>query len=95
MITGDGKGKTTIALGTVSRALGQSLKCSVIRFVKEKPASYGEYGIFSAIGVDRENHGRGFLWNLKNTESMKAVCAKVWESFSKASGHKTVKGLKF
>jgi len=42
IFTGNGKGKTTAALGTVIRAAGHGLKISVIFFIKGDYA-YGEY----------------------------------------------------
>ena len=34
IFTGDGKGKTSAAFGTVFRALGHGMKCKVIQFIK-------------------------------------------------------------
>lgn len=55
--TGDGKGKTTAALGTVLRASGQGLKVCIIFFMKgEFP--YGEYNALSRLpDVTMENFG--------------------------------------
>ena len=48
VFTGDGKGKTTAALGTVIRALGQGLRVCVIFFMKgDYP--YGERKILSGL----------------------------------------------
>jgi len=48
IFTGDGKGKTTAALGTVVRALGHGLKAYIVFFMKgEYP--YGENNILSKL----------------------------------------------
>ena len=48
VFTGDGKGKTTAALGTVIRALGQGLKAYIVFFMKgDYP--YGERNILSQL----------------------------------------------
>ena len=87
VITGNGKGKTTGALGMVSRALGQGLRCAVIQFLKSNPAALGEYRTFTGLGVDWESWGRGFLWDQKDLEPTVEVCREGWESFvTKACG---------
>jgi cob(I)alamin adenosyltransferase len=48
IFTGDGKGKTTAALGTVLRAAGHGLKISVIFFIKGH-SSQGEYKTLAAL----------------------------------------------
>jgi cob(I)alamin adenosyltransferase len=48
--TGDGKGKTTAALGLVVRALGQGLRPAVLQFMKADP-SWGEMVTLRTLGV--------------------------------------------
>jgi cob(I)alamin adenosyltransferase len=51
--TGDGKGKTTAALGLAIRAKGHGLKVAYIYFHKDpKRWGYGEHRILKKIGVD-------------------------------------------
>lgn len=48
VLTGDGKGKTTAALGTVLRALGHNLRVCVVVFMKgDYP--YGEWNVLSKL----------------------------------------------
>ncbi|MGI5884607.1 MAG: cob(I)yrinic acid a,c-diamide adenosyltransferase [Candidatus Spyradocola sp.] len=49
---GDGKGKTTAAVGQIVRAHGAGLKCAMYQFLHAKPAS--EAGALSALGVPVE-----------------------------------------
>jgi cob(I)alamin adenosyltransferase len=51
--TGDGKGKTTAAIGLACRAIGHNLKVCFIYFHKNPERwGYGEFKILEKIGVD-------------------------------------------
>ncbi len=61
--TGPGKGKTTAALGTAFRALGQGMKVLVVQFIKGS-WHYGELDTAALLGEDRIKllpMGRGFV----------------------------------
>ena len=81
VITGDGKGKTTSALGMVSRALGQGRRCAVIQFVKTGHERFGEYRTFSDLGVPWSSWGEGFTWNLDDMGRSKELCRQGWDEF--------------
>ena len=49
--TGDGKGKTTAALGLVLRALGHELRVAVLQFMKADP-TWGEIVMLRRLGVE-------------------------------------------
>jgi cob(I)alamin adenosyltransferase len=51
LYTGDGKGKTTAALGLVLRALGRGLRPAVVQFMKADP-TWGEIVMLRRLGVD-------------------------------------------
>lgn len=60
IFTGDGKGKTTAALGTVLRASGHGLQTLIIQFIKANP-SIGELTALKHLpGVEVAQMGRGF-----------------------------------
>lgn len=61
--TGPGKGKTTAALGTAFRAVGQGLKVLMVQFLKGS-WHYGELDAAKMLGDDRFQilpMGRGFV----------------------------------
>ncbi len=70
IFTGDGKGKTTAALGMAMRASGHGLRVLVIQFVKESDT--GE--IFAAdtmANIEIVQTGLGFLPDVKSEEYCK------------------------
>ena len=64
--TGDGKGKTTAALGMLVRSLGHGHKCAVVQFIKgSQPTSETLLaGVASSLGgqLSWERCGEGFTW---------------------------------
>jgi len=62
LFTGDGKGKTTAALGMAVRAAGHNMRVCVIQFIKDRRQAAGEDKILSSLpGVELIKMGRGFV----------------------------------
>ena len=55
---GDGKGKTTAAIGQAIRAAGQGLRVKVIQLIKS--GSSGELPMLKKLGINVEQYGLGF-----------------------------------
>ncbi|MBA3768970.1 MAG: cob(I)yrinic acid a,c-diamide adenosyltransferase [Blastocatellia bacterium] len=65
--TGDGKGKTTAAIGTMVRAAGRGLKCAMIQFMKSKTDRYGEHESLEKLEIEVHTMGAGFTWDTQDT----------------------------
>lgn len=78
--TGDGKGKTTAALGQVFRALGHGYKICVIQFIKGS-WKYGELEAAKKFADQLEIHvkGRGFTWKSDNINEDIRIAREAWE----------------
>lgn len=78
--TGDGKGKTTAALGMVLRSLGHGYKVAIIQFIKGawEPAEkkvfemWQDQLVFKALG-------EGFTWETQDRDRDVAKTKEAWE----------------
>lgn len=66
LFTGDGKGKTTAALGMALRAVGHAMRVGVIQFIKS--ACCGEHRALERLGVSVTRTGLGFLPTTDNPD---------------------------
>ena len=76
--TGDGKGKTTAALGVLMRASGRGMKCCLIQFMKSKNDRYGEHESLEKLGIEAHTMGAGFTWDTKDTEVDVKTSEETW-----------------
>ncbi|HYJ91108.1 MAG TPA: cob(I)yrinic acid a,c-diamide adenosyltransferase [Pyrinomonadaceae bacterium] len=77
--TGDGKGKTTAAIGLMVRAAGRGLKCCMIQFMKSKTDRYGEHESLERLDIEVHTMGAGFTWDTKDRELDIATSRETWE----------------
>ena len=78
--TGDGKGKTTAALGLAMRAAGHGLKVCFIQFIKGS-WKYGELESVKKFSdtIDFHVMGKGFTWKSNDLEKDRAAAREAWE----------------
>ncbi|GAC1466987.1 MAG: cob(I)yrinic acid a,c-diamide adenosyltransferase [Isosphaeraceae bacterium] len=78
--TGDGKGKTTAALGLAFRALGSGFKVYMVQYIKGKWKT-GEKKLADRLAPDIQIHpmGDGFTWDTQNPAQDIATTLKIWE----------------
>lgn len=77
--TGDGKGKTTAALGILLRAWGRDMRIGGIQFFKHETASFGELKALKKMGVELTPMGDGFTWTSKDLDETQAKALNGWE----------------
>ncbi|MGV1619786.1 cob(I)yrinic acid a,c-diamide adenosyltransferase [Klebsiella quasipneumoniae] len=78
VFTGNGKGKTTAAFGTATRAVGHGKKVGVIQFIKGTWPN-GERNLLEPHDVEFQVMATGFTWNTQDRDSDTAACLAVWE----------------
>jgi cob(I)alamin adenosyltransferase len=77
--TGDGKGKTTAAIGVLVRAAGRGMKCCMIQFMKSKNDRYGEHESLEKLGVEVHTMGAGFTWDTQDKTVDIRTSEETWE----------------
>ncbi|MDX1992466.1 MAG: cob(I)yrinic acid a,c-diamide adenosyltransferase [bacterium] len=77
--TGDGKGKTTAAIGVLLRAWGRGMKVCMIQFLKHEAGNWGEVRAAEKLGIDWIKTGDGFTWTSKDLDETTAKALHGWE----------------
>ena len=76
--TGDGKGKTTAAIGVLIRAAGRGMECAMVQFMKSKTDRYGEHESFEKLGIEIHTMGAGFTWDTKDKSTDIRTSEETW-----------------
>ncbi|CAH1571004.1 cob(I)yrinic acid a,c-diamide adenosyltransferase [Vibrio rotiferianus] len=78
IITGNGKGKSTSGFGTIARAVGHGLNCSVAQFIKGTWDN-GERNLLEKLGVEFQVMATGFTWETQNKTADTDAAQLVWQ----------------
>lgn len=78
--TGDGKGKTTAALGAALRAAGSGMRVCIIQFLKGS-WKYGELEALKRFPeIDIAQMGSGFTWEKESLDEDRGLARKAWNA---------------
>ncbi len=77
--TGNGKGKTTAALGIVLRSLGHGYRVAIVQFIKGawEPAEKQVFGLFGEQ-LEFLAMGEGFTWETQDRERDRQMAQMAW-----------------
>ncbi len=76
--TGDGKGKSTAAMGMVMRSVARGWEVAVVQFIKSGDWKVGEEKMGRQLGVDWDVGGDGFSWDSEDLERSAELNRDVW-----------------
>ena len=76
--TGDGKGKTTAAIGVLVRGAGRGMKCCMVQFMKARGDRYGEHESFEKLGIEVHTMGDGFTWDTNDKSQDIRTSEETW-----------------
>ena len=75
--TGDGKGKTSAALGMLLRSLGHGFKCAVVQFIKGGRGT--AESLLQSPLLQWDKVGQGFTWDTQSREKDTQCARAGWE----------------
>lgn len=77
--TGDGKGKTTSAIGVMVRGVAMGWTVAVVQFLKSGDWHSGEAKVAEQLGVDWWSIGDGFTWDSDSLDESAAIAQEAWK----------------
>ena len=90
LLTGNGKGKSSSALGMICRALGYDMKVGVAKFLKGVQDTGEDAFLAQQPNVQTVFMKTGFTWDTQDKEYDTAMAAETW---SKAQAYLTDKSI--
>ena len=77
--TGNGKGKTTAALGVMFRAWGRDMKVEMFQFLKHSGSRFGESRAAARLEIPWSALGDGFTWLSKDMDATEDLARRQWD----------------
>jgi cob(I)alamin adenosyltransferase len=78
LLTGNGKGKSSSAMGMICRALGYEMKIALVRFLKGEQQTGEDLFLDSNPNVVSAHMESGFTWNTQDQELDKKRAGETW-----------------
>lgn len=94
VFTGDGKGKTSAALGTVMRAVGSGMKVAWVSWYKQKSWKLSELKPLKKLGVEVFLMGKGFRFEGRESRDLVDGSKVVDKASEKEHKQASIEALK-
>ena len=78
LLTGNGKGKSSSAMGMICRTLGYEMKVALVRFLKGEQQTGEDLFLDSNPNVVSAHMESGFTWNTQDQELDKKLANETW-----------------
>ena len=78
LLTGNGKGKSSSAMGMICRALGYDLKVALVRFLKGEQQTGEDLFLDKNPNVVSSHMKSGFTWDTQDQELDKKRASETW-----------------
>jgi len=79
LLTGNGKGKSSSALGMALRALGHDMKVGIVQFIKSWTNTGEQLFLDKQENVDFYIMGTGFTWDTQDREKDITAARSLWQ----------------
>lgn len=76
--TGDGKGKTSAAVGVAVRGVARGWRVAVVQFMKSGKWKTGEAKLAEQLGIDWWSLGDGWTWESDDIDASTQLARQAW-----------------
>ena len=83
LLTGNGKGKSSSAMGMICRSLGYDMKVGIVRFLKGEQATGEDIFLHNHENVSTVIMESGFTWDTQDQELDKRKAVEAWAEAKK------------
>lgn len=83
LLTGNGKGKSSSAMGMICRALGYDMKVALVRFLKGEQQTGEDLFLDNNSNVVSTHMESGFTWDTQDQELDKKRASETWNEAEK------------
>ncbi len=90
LLTGNGKGKSSSALGMVCRALGHNMQIAIVKFLKGTQDTGEDVFLTKQTNIRTITMNTGFTWDTQDRELDKKMALETWQQAEQYFGDKYI-----